>query len=156
MLVLRIVSSWPGGGHKLIGEVRKSAALTARLEPQTRRTLEEAAKNAKLSISRMAERVLSDGLKKPSGEPHNLALGCAVTLIAEKIERDAGRNWRDDPFTRQAVSSGILFLLGYFLHSAEDKPTVPPAVEEIAAKDHRKLRGGIAPPKTLGMWSAAI
>jgi hypothetical protein len=128
----------PGGGRKPIGEVRKSAALTARLEPQTRRALEEAAKKAKpkkLSVSRMAERILRDGLlRRPSGLPHNLALGCAVALVAEKIERDAGRNWRDDPFTQQAVSDGVVFLLAYFLRNNETEPRAPPAVEEAAAR----------------------
>lgn len=124
-------------GRPPIGPVAKKATLTARLEPQTRRTLEEAAKKAKpkkMSVSRMAELILSDGLKKPSGEPHNLALGCAVTLIAEKIERDTGRNWRDDPFTQQAVIGGITFLLAYFLRHNDPKPKVPPAVEQASAK----------------------
>lgn len=135
----------PGAGRPLIGEARKSAVLTARLDPQTRRALDEAAAKAGLSVSRMAERVLSDGLRKPSGEPRNLALGCAVTLIAEKIERDAGCSWRDDPFTRKAVCSGVIFLLGHFLHSTEAKPAVPPAVEEMAAK---------RPPETAGWYRA--
>jgi hypothetical protein len=124
----------PGGGRKPIGEHPKSAAFTTRLEPATRRALDEAADRSDKSVSEMAAYILKEGLKKPSGEPRNFSLACAVALIAEKIERETQKSWRDDQFTRQALAYAIETLLAYIAPDVKEAPAIPPAIEAAAAK----------------------
>jgi hypothetical protein len=122
----------PGGGRKPIHDVAKSEAFTTRIQPKTRQALEEAARASNQSISRMAEILLEAGLRKPRGEPHNRSLGIAIGALAEDIERDTGRSWRQDAFAAQALRNGIETIL---LQSAKQGPvTVPPALEREAAK----------------------
>jgi hypothetical protein len=121
----------PGGGRKPIGDVAKSEAFTTRLEPRTRRALEEAARAKDKSISWMAERLLKAGLEKPPGEPHNQSLGIAIAALAEDIERKTGRSWQQDAFTAQALRDGIETLLLQL--AKQGRVTVPPALEREAA-----------------------
>jgi hypothetical protein len=119
------------GGRKPIHDVAKSEAFTTRIQPKTRQALEEAGASNQ-SISRMAEILLEAGLRKPPGEPHNRSLGVAVAALAEDIERESGRSWRQDAFAAQALRNGIETIL---LQSAKQGPvTVPPALEREAAK----------------------
>lgn len=124
----------PGGGRKPIGEHPKSAAFTTRLEPATRRALDEAADRSDKSVSEIASHILKEGLKKPSGAPHNFSLACAVALIAEKIEREAQMSWREDQFTRQALVYAIGTLLAYIAPHVKNASPIPPAIEAAAVK----------------------
>jgi hypothetical protein len=124
----------PGGGRKPIGEFAKSKQFTTRLEPAVRRALSEAADLSDNSVSETAAYILREGLKKPSGAPRNFSLACAVALIAEKIERETQKSWRDDQFTRQALAYAIETLLAYIAPDVKNAPPIPPAIEAAAAK----------------------
>ncbi len=126
----------PGGGRKPGGEFPKIATFTTRILPETRRALDEAARMSRprRSVSATAEHILRQGLRKPAGEPRNLAVATAVALLAENIERDAKKNWRDDPFTGLALRYAVEALLFHFAPSPEGTPAVPPAIDEEASK----------------------
>jgi hypothetical protein len=84
----------------------------------------------------MAEYILRQWLKKPAGDPRNVALATAVSLLSENIERDAKKTWRDDPWVGFALANGVEHLVRYFAPApvSDDMPPAPPAVEELAAK----------------------
>jgi hypothetical protein len=127
----------PGGGRKPHGEFPgKSAAFTTRIQPATRRALDEAARmTGRRSVSAMAEYILKQGLAKPSGEPHNSALANAIAVLAENIERDTKKSWREDPFTGMALRYAVEhLLLQYAPAPPEGAPMVPPAIDEAASK----------------------
>jgi len=128
----------PGGGRKPGGEFPgKTATFTTRIQPSTRRALEEAAKaRPDKSISAAAEFILKTVLQKPAGQPRNNALAAAVTLLAENIERETKLSWLDDPFTAFALCNGVEHLVLYFAPAlvSEGLPAAPPAVLKAAAK----------------------
>ena len=118
----------------------KSATFTTRIQPSTRRALEAAAKaRSDKSISAAAERILKSVLLWQSGEPRNNALAAALVLLAENIERDTKKSWRDDPWVGFALANGVEHLVRYFAPApvSEGMPPTPPAVEQAAAKMHR-------------------
>jgi hypothetical protein len=123
-------------GSKPRGEFPgKSATFTTRIQPETRRALNAYAKATSKSVSVAAERLLKAALQKPSGEPRNRALAHAVELLAEQIEGEAKKSWRDDAFTAQALLHGITVLLTYFTPAHVKRATVPPpAIKDAAAK----------------------
>jgi plasmid stability protein len=145
----------PGGGRKPIGEFSKSAAFTTRLDPTLRRALVEAAEHSGKSVSETAAHILREGLKRPSGEPHNRALACAVALIGEKIEREAQKSWRDDQFTRQALAYGIETLLAYIAPDVKEAPPIPPAIEAAAAKSPPQYAEQYRKPDFFGFLQAS-
>jgi hypothetical protein len=114
----------------------KSSTFTTRIQPETRRALDEAARKNGRTVSVMAEYILRQWLKKPAGDPRNVALAAAVALLAENIERDAKKSWRDDPWVGFALANGVENLVRYFAPApvSEDMPPAPAAVEEAAAK----------------------
>jgi hypothetical protein len=127
----------PGGGRKPGGEFPgKTETFTTRLQPETRRALDEAAKTSRpqRSVSSMAEYILKQGLKKPDGAPRNNALAAAVALLAENIEDGTKKKWRDDQWTGMALRYAVEALLFHFAPTPEGTPAVPSAVEEAAAK----------------------
>ena len=130
----------PGGGRKPGGEFPgKSATFTTRIQRSTRRALEAAAKaRSDKSISAAAERILKSVLLWQSGEPRNNALAAALVLLAENIERDTKKSWRDDPWVGFALALGVEHLVRYFAPApvSDDMPPAPPAVEQVAAKMH--------------------
>lgn len=124
----------PGGGRKPMGNVAKSAAFTTRIEPATRRALNEAARADGLTVSVMAERLLKLGLAKPAGEPRNRALATAITMLAENIERDTGKDWTVDDWTGKALRYAVEALLFHVAPTRDDEAAVPPAIERETAK----------------------
>jgi hypothetical protein len=122
-------------GSKPRGEFPgKSATFTTRIQPETRRALNAYAKAAHVSVSVAAERLLRAALKKPSGEARNRALAHAVELLAEQIEGETKKSWRDDAFTAQALPHGIIHLLGHFAPAHKKDAPVPRAIKDAAAK----------------------
>jgi hypothetical protein len=141
----------PGGGAKPLGEVAKTATFTTRIEPATRRALDEATQKSKLrSVSAMAGFILKQGLKKPSGEPRNHSLACAVALLAERIEQAAGKSWRQDQFTGLALRYAVEALLFHFAPTPEGVPAAPPAVEKAAEKMPPEFAERFRKPAGLG------
>ena len=126
----------PGGGRKPHGEFPgKAATFTTRIQPETRRALDEAARLSRRSVSATAEYVLKQGLRKPSGEPRNLALATAIELLVENIERETKESWRDDPWTGLVLRHAVEALLFHFTpEPPEGTVAAPPAVDKAAAK----------------------
>jgi hypothetical protein len=148
----------PGGGRKPGGEFPgKSATFTTRIQPQTRRALEEAAKaRPDGSISAAAEYILKTALLKPSGAPHTNAMAAAVVLLAENIERDTKKSWRKDPFTGFALCYAAEHLLLHFTPAliSDGNPAAPPAVEEAAAKRPTEFAEQLRKPAGFGRIQA--
>ena len=141
----------PGGGAKPLGEVAKSATFTTRIEPATRHALDEATRKSRhRSVSAMAGFILKQGLKKPSGEPRNHSLACAVAILAERIEQAAGESWRQDQFTGLALRYAGEALLFHFAPTPEGVPAVPPAVEKAAEKMPPEFAERFRKPAGLG------
>jgi hypothetical protein len=109
-----------GAGRKPLGEFQgKSAVLTTRITPETRAALERAAAKGKnRSLSQVAEKALSVYLSMLEDSPergdHINALGEAVKLVAQYIERATGLRWNDDAFTGEAVRRGCGMLIAHF------------------------------------------
>jgi len=129
----------PGGGRKPGGEFPgKSATFTTRIQPETRRALDEAAKASrpKRSVSAVAEHILKTGLQRPSGKPRNTALARAIALLAENIEDGTGKNWREDQWTGMALRYAVEALLYHYAPTPppEGVPAVPSAIDQAAGK----------------------
>jgi hypothetical protein len=125
----------PGGGRRPQGEFAgKSVTFATRLTPITRRALEQAAKASGRSLSQEAESRLSLSLQKPQGKPHNRALAFAVATLANRIEEETGRSWREDPFTGTALRYAVEMLLTLSSPEFVPDPEIPPAVQRAAAK----------------------
>jgi hypothetical protein len=124
----------PGGGRKPIGSVAKTATFTTRLEPSTRRALDQAAASKGLSVSVMADNLLKAALQKPTGAPRNQGLALAIALLAEDVERVTERSWRGDPFTADTLFRALVVFIAHFTPRLEKPVLVPPAVEAHAAK----------------------
>lgn len=112
----------------------KSATFTTRIQPETRRALDATAKAINQSVSVTAEWLLKAALHKPSGNPRNRALAHAVELLAQEIEGETKKSWRDDAFTAQALLHGISHLLGYFAPAHKKGSPVPTPIKGEAAK----------------------
>jgi hypothetical protein len=145
----------PGGGRKPIGEFPKSAAFTTRLDPALRSALVEAAERSGKSVSETAARILREGLKKPAGAGRNLSLASAVALMAEKVEHETQKSWRDDQFTRQALTWAIETLLAYIAPDLKEAPPIPPAIEAAAAKRPSPFAQQYRTPDGVGFLQAS-
>jgi len=126
----------PGGGRKPKGEfVGKSATITTRIRPDTRDELETAARTNGRSLSQEAELRLRANLRPTDAQRRNRALGHAITLLAESIEKPTGRSWLEDPFTGRALRYAIEHFAFYFAAISTDGTVeVPPGIKEEASK----------------------
>ena len=127
----------PGAGRKPKGEfVGKSATITTRIRPDHRAALEEAANASGRSLSQELEFRLRASLQKPTkAQRRNQALGYAITLMAEAIEKGTGRSWLDDLFTGTALRYAIEHFAFHFAPTLTDgSVAVPPGIEEAAGK----------------------
>jgi hypothetical protein len=127
----------PGAGRKPRGEFQgKTAVLTTRITPETRAALERAAAKGKRSLSQEVEyglRIYLSTLKRnPDRGAHVRALGEAVMLVAQYIERATGQHWREDAFTGEALRQGCAMLIAHF--APRGTPTTPKLVEEASTR----------------------
>src|SRR5262245_43966542 len=130
----------PGGGRKL-GSGEKHATLTARLRPETRLALEQATEKSRhRSLSATAEFILRTALMEPRGEPRQLGLARAVSLLANSVEKHTQKSWRDDPFTGMALRYAVEALLFHLAPTPEGPPEAPEAVKQFAAKMPDEMR----------------
>ena len=124
----------PGGGRKPQGEFKgKTATLTTRIMPTTRRALESAARKSGRSLSQEVEYRLGKSLLINRDRRRDVgALGEAITLLLECVERATEAQWRDDAFTCRALQHGIEFLISHF--GPREALAVPPSVKGAAAE----------------------
>jgi len=125
----------PGAGRKPRGEFRgKAATLATRVRPDTRAALDRAAKENKRSLSQEVEYRLrlSIGLDRKNRGQHIRALGEAVMLVAQFVERATEKCWNEDAFTGEALRCGVEFLISHF--AARGTPITPRSVEETVAR----------------------
>ena len=126
----------PGAGRKARGEFQgNSAVLTTRITPETRALLERAAAKGKnRSLSQVAEKAIDEYLRKPKHTPersmHIRALGEAVMLVAQYIERATGERWIDDAYTAVALRQGCSSLIAHF--APRGTPVTPRLIKEAA------------------------
>jgi hypothetical protein len=138
MLKKQVRKRAPGAGRprKALAD-RKVDRITIRIDAETRQALEAAkAKNPLRSLSRVAEDALRLALLKRDDVPQarNGALGFCIVSLAEKIERETGKNWRTDVFTSMALRYGVEAFLFHFAPGTEENPAIPEKVNERVAK----------------------
>jgi hypothetical protein len=128
----------PGAGRKPRGEFQgKSAVLTTRIMPETRVALERAAAKGKRSLSQEVEHglrwYLSTHLRRtPERGDHIRALGEAVSLVAQYIERATEQRWNEDAFTGEALRQGCTSLIAHF--APRGTPVTPRLIKETATR----------------------
>ena len=143
----------PGGGRKPRGEFKgKTAMLTTRIMPTTRRALESAARKSGRSLHRRWSTDLSSLLKNRDRRPDVRALVEAIALLLECIERAAVARWRDDAFTCRALQHGIEFLISHF--GPREALAVPPSVKGAAAEMPPALAKRYSSAKGVGVTEA--
>jgi hypothetical protein len=133
----------PGAGRKARGEFQgNSAVLTTRITPETRALLERAAAKSNRSLSQVVQHGLRAYLamlkKNPDRGDHIRALGHAVMLVAQYIERATGQPWNENAFTGEALCQGCTRVIAHF--APRGTPITPPLIKETATR----LAQGIA------------
>jgi hypothetical protein len=146
----------PGGGRKPKGEFAgKAATFTTRITNETRTALERGARKRGVSLSQHVEFLLKAAMHKPTASQlRNQALGRAITILAENIERDTGRSWRDDAFTGQSLRYAVEALLFHFTPTLPDPLTLPKPVDDRAAKMPEEFADRYRTPAGLGHMAA--
>jgi hypothetical protein len=147
----------PGGGRKPAGPFRgKNANLTTRIKSETRGALEAAARKSGLSLSQEAERRLDESFRRDVGDRprHIAALAPLITLVAQRIESETGKDWHRDAFTREALRKGVDVLLSHF--GAPGRATVPPKVVAAAAKLPGPVSQTYKTAEGLGLLQAGV
>lgn len=147
----------PGAGRKPKGEFAgKTATITTRIRQDTRDALEKAAIADGRSLSQEAEFRLRASLMRPTdAQRRNRALGHAMTMLAEAIEKGTGRSWLEDPFTGLALRYAIEHFAFYFAAtSTNGSAEVPPGVGEEAGKMPRLFAEQFRKPAGFGHTQA--
>jgi hypothetical protein len=75
---------------------------------------------------------VSIGSERKNRGTHVRALGEAVMLVAQCIERATEKPWNEDAFTGEALRCGIEFLISHF--APRGPQVTPKSIEEAAAK----------------------
>src|SRR6266478_6986236 len=100
----------PGAGRKP-ANTSKLSNFSTRITRELRSALEREAAHNGQSLSREIERRLEDSIKNEKtrkwGPPHVEAVLLFLVQLIESVESETGQRWIDDPFTFQAVYSGI-------------------------------------------------
>jgi hypothetical protein len=148
----------PGAGRKPRGEFKsKSATLTTRITPGTRGAMERAAKESGRSLSQEVEYRLRLSIRLDldlNHQRHIRALGRAIALLTQQVERATGKCWRDDPFTGEALRHAIEFLISHYApHGAIE---VPAPVEAAAARVPPAVRDSSLTPIGVGNIQAGL
>jgi hypothetical protein len=124
----------PGAGRKPRGEFRgKSETLATRVMPSTRAALDRAARKNKRSLSQEVEYRLRLSMfdARKNYAKHIRALGEAVMLVAQFVERASEKRWNEDAFTGEALRRGVELLISHF--ATRGNPITPPTVEKAVA-----------------------
>jgi hypothetical protein len=102
-----------GAGRKQLAQRR--VALLARVEPETRRLLEQEAKRKNHSLSDEVAFRLKDSLDFPRRMRANFGndegLARLVASAATIIDLTTGRRWEDDAFTGRALLACVNFII---------------------------------------------
>jgi hypothetical protein len=146
----------PGAGRKPKGEFAgKTETFTTRITPETRAALERGARKKGVSLSQHVEYLLRTALHKPSSaQQRNQALARAIAFLAENIERETGRGWRDDAFTGQALRYAVEALLFHFAPTPQDSLMIPTPIEARASKMPQEFAERYRTPAGLGHLAA--
>jgi hypothetical protein len=103
--------------------------------PDTRAALDRAARKNKRSLSQEVEHRLRRSIRSEDRKnrgKHIQALGEAVMLVAQFVERATEKRWNEDAFTGEALRRGVLFLISHF--AGQGTPITPRSVEETVAR----------------------
>jgi hypothetical protein len=122
-----------GAGRKPSGEYKgKTATLTTRIAPDTRESLDKAARESGRSLSQEIEHRLRRSLHavESTGEKHNRALGRLIIDVAEMVEAITGARWRTDVFTHETLRVAVNIIIDRLAPTGELK--VPPLWEAQA------------------------
>jgi hypothetical protein len=146
----------PGAGRKPRGEFAgKSATITTRIRPETRSSLEQAARASRRSLSQEIERRLRESLSSSERRPaHHRVLGELAQLAAENIEQITGTSWIADSFTAEATRHAIDEVLAHFAPPQPASHTIPDRVERMAAAMPREIAEAYRRPVALALMQA--
>jgi hypothetical protein len=147
----------PGAGRKPRGEFQgKSEVLTTRITPETRAALDRAAAKGERSLSQEVEHGLSWYLsvlkRTPERGDHIRALGEAVMLVAQYIERATEQQWNEDAFTGEALRQGCTSFIAHF--APRGTPFKPRLIKEVATRLPSKAAKTYGDPKSVGITEA--
>jgi hypothetical protein len=146
----------PGGGRKPKGPFKvKSANFSTRITAETRAELERLAKAKRQSLSQVVEYLLRDAISRNRDTPpHIRSLECAITLLAQDIQRRTGRRWNEDPFTGESLRHGIDALLLNLAPPPDGAAAVPPLLEQAFARSSPEFRKTLRNPVSFGRLQA--
>jgi hypothetical protein len=146
----------PGAGRKPRGDFsKKTAAITTRVTAATKGALERAAQKSGRSLSQEIEHRLDVSIRRDrefARQGHIRALAEAIALVAERVERATEKDWRNDPFTSEALRHAVEFFLFHF--AAQGTPEVPASVKATAARMPPEARDGFLTPSGVGHTEA--
>jgi transposase-like protein len=148
------LSAWRKAARSGLLKLPNAGTLSTRVSHSTRAALEREAKRSNHSLSREAELRLEQSFKESSAPDHIRALAHAITLLAMQMERVTGERWYNGTFTGEALRHGIEALIFHFAQTPDGTVTIPPKVEETAARFQSPLRESFRNPALLGQMEA--
>src|SRR5262245_49415648 len=127
---------------------RNSEILNVRVRPDVRRALERIANQRGLTLSRHVQRALDQYIERSKRAPHVDEFSTKVADLTEKVERNTGEQWTQDPFTAEAVSEGLAQLFRAFVTDETNiKEFIPPKLA-------KEFQGKRVTPKLIGRREA--
>lgn len=124
----------------------KTVRIDARVSPDTRKGLEDAAAASGVSLSREIEERLrtsfaKDGAMGDGARREIEFLLWALRLLIERVEGLTGAEWQADGFTRDAVADGVRWFVSSFGPAVDGSPPPPsfpttvPFLDEAAREE---------------------
>src|SRR6266571_4363521 len=146
----------PGGGRKPRGEFQgKTSALSTRITPVTRSTLEKAAAASGRSLSQEVELRLRRSTAPDDTRTKQIrAVGALARLAAEEIERLTGASWLADRFTAEVLRHAVDQTLAHFAPHSEGGLTIPPRIKQSVAAMPPDIGEAYSRPASLGLMEA--
>src|SRR5262249_5261511 len=107
----------PGGGRKKLGQDEaQSVKVMVRIRPALRKALQDLADEHHVSLSREIKSALRHWVDRyEAPQLHNSALGTAVAVLADRIERITNATWLAEPATRELVRDRLQELVAHVL-----------------------------------------
>lgn len=158
---------------------KRDALLSVRVQPSTRKAIEDEAARKNRTISLEVDERLSRSLASEEllarayGPAHVRGLAALVALLVAAIERPCGAEWRSDAYVAKAVDAGVQLILqalgaqgrpsapagmlGGMVKNTPDHPLADPQKlgELVAAQLVGRIAGSVSAPREFGEYIAA-
>jgi hypothetical protein len=117
--------------------------------------LERAASKNDRSLSQEVESRLDLSIRKDRNtgrKRHVRALGEAIMLVAQCVERATEKHWNEDAFTGEALRRAVESLISHF--APRRTPVMPASIREAAAKRPEQTRDAYRSSTGVGVTEA--